>query len=69
MHYDHGLAEGKCRWYYADGSLAFEGTYRKNTPWDGVAITLGMCNDGPHKYRLGRDCGPWKDPKGVFVDE
>lgn len=69
MYYSHGLADGKCRWYYLDGSLAFEGTYVKNQPWDGILMSLGMCVGPPHRYRSGKDEGVWRDPKGVFVDE
>ena len=69
MHYNHGIIEGKCRWYYPDGSLGFEGTYRHGKPWKGVLAPTDITGELPHKYILGIDCGIWKDPKGIYVDE
>ena len=65
----HGIMDGKCSWYYPDGSLGFEGTYRKGKPWDGVAIPTDMRGELPHKYMSGKDGGVWQDPKGIWVDE
>jgi hypothetical protein len=68
MYYKHGLANGKCRWYYPDGSLAFDGKYRDDKPWDGILIPIGMCSGAPNKYKAGEECEVWKDPRGIFVD-
>jgi hypothetical protein len=69
MLYRDGVADGLCIWYYADGTMAMEGTYVDDRPWDGVLMTIGITVGEPHQYKAGSDLGIWQDPRGIFVDE